>query len=398
MALRMRKKPSISAIFERDEIEDIKYTRFAIRCQGILEYSTWLNEGYPENKQNPQFTDWDVTGWLVKSKKFNDDYKQLSKRKTPIRNKIAARVREVKESLGDLVSLALVEDMGPRPASRGNTITHSYIFTEQGYLLAWIIKSFDYKNRHKASDKIYSIFQYNFGVNTSSLDVFFYNLFIKFKNLDLFDYFFVEQLRKKLGSNQNIENIRQLLANFLFGILDFDNDTNKSGRYWELWEQTSNGLRPDDKYYLFLHDIKLLLEKGMYMRSMNQGEYEKQRFENRKKSTKVILEGHCSNCNHIRYIDIYIPYYLCWSNFYFSHSFLNSEFSSHKKCEQCNKEVDILVPHARDLVLGIMNQDVVIGLDIIFEKKEKEFTEDADIYQDILRYYIFVLKNKNNDL
>ena len=192
-------------------------------------------------------------------------------------------------------------------------------------------------------------------MNTSSLDIFFYNLYIKFKNLGLFDYFVVEPLRKKLESNQNIGNMRQLLANFLFGNLDFDNDTNKSGCFWELWKQTSNGLSPD-KYYMFLHDIKLPLEKGMYMRSTNQSEFEKQRFMNRSKSTKVILEGHCSNCSHIRYIDIYIPNYLYWSNFYFSHSYLNSNFSSHKKCEQCNKEYDILVPHARDLVLHVMNQ------------------------------------------
>ena len=192
-------------------------------------------------------------------------------------------------------------------------------------------------------------------MNTSSLDIFFYNLYIKFKNLGLFDYFVVEPLRKKLESNQNIGNMRQLLANFLFGNLDFDNDTNKSGCFWELWKQTSNGLSPD-KYYMFLHDIKPPLEKGMYMRSTNQSEFEKQRFMNRSKSTKVILEGHCSNCSHIRYIDIYIPNYLYWSNFYFSHSYLNSNFPSHKKCEQCNKEYDILVPHARDLVLHVMNQ------------------------------------------
>jgi hypothetical protein len=43
-----------------------------------------------------------------------------------------------------------------------------------------------------------------------------------------------------------------------------------------------------------------------------------------------------------------------------------------------------------------MNQ-YILGLDFIFEKKEKEFTEDASIYQDILKYCIFVLKN-NNDL
>ena len=179
MALCMRKRPSISAIFERDEIKDIKYTTFAIRCQGILEYSTLLNEGYPENKQNPEFTNWAVTRWLVENKKFYDDCKHLSKRKTTIANQIAARVGNVTESLDDLVSLALVENMGTRPASRGNTITHKYRFTEFGYLLAWIIKSFGVGSRQKASDKIYSIFQYNFGVNTSSLDIFFYNLYIK---------------------------------------------------------------------------------------------------------------------------------------------------------------------------------------------------------------------------
>lgn len=398
MALCMRKKPSISAIFERDEIGDRKYTTFAIRCQGILEYSTSLNEGYPENKQNPRFTNWEVTGWLVENKKFYDDYKHLSKRKTTKPNKTAARVGDVTESLNDLVSLALVENTGPGRASRGNTFPDKYRFTEMGYLLAWIIKSFGDNDRQKASDKIYSIFQYNFGVNTSSLDIFFYKLFIKFKNLGLFDYFVVEPLRKKLESNQNIENIRQLLANFLFGNLDFDNDTNKSEHYWELWKQTSTELFSGNKYYMFLHDIKLPLEKGMYMRSTNQSEYEKQSFENRSNSSRVMLEGHCYNCHHLRYIDIHIPDYLRWSNFYFSHSSLNSKFSSHKKCEQCNKEYDILVPHARDLVLNIMSQDVVLGLDIIFEKKEKEFTEDADIYQDILRYCIFVLKNKNNDL
>ena len=90
-----------------------------------------------------------------------------------------ARVGEVKESLYDLVSLDLVINMGPRPASRGNTITYAYRFTEQGYLLAWIIKSFAPENREKANDKIYSIFESNFKVNPSAYDIFASKLFKK---------------------------------------------------------------------------------------------------------------------------------------------------------------------------------------------------------------------------
>ena len=340
MALRMRKRPSIGAIFERDEIGDRKYTTYAIRCRGILEYSTSRNEGYPENKQNPQFTDWEVTCWLVENKKLYDGYKHLSKRKTTKANKIAARVGDVKESLDDLVSLALVENMGPRPASRGNTITHAYRFTEQGYILAWIIKSFAPENREKANDKIYSIFESNFKVNPSAYDIFASKLFKKFKDLGLFENFIVKQLRKSLESNWNIGSMRQLL--FSSSIIDFDDVTNATC-YNELWEQTLNELEPDVKM-LALHNLKLPLEKEMYMRSKNQSEYEKQRFEIRDKPDKVMLEGICHNCHSVIYIDMYILGYLKRSRLY------PNKFISNK-CIQCNKENCIVIPNVSDLVL-----------------------------------------------
>ena len=74
--------------------------------------------------------------------------------------------------------------MGPRRASSGNTITYTYRFTEQGYPLAWIIKSFGLENRES-----------NFKVNPSAYDIFAWKLFKKFKDLRLSEYFFVDQLR-----------------------------------------------------------------------------------------------------------------------------------------------------------------------------------------------------------
>jgi hypothetical protein len=340
MALRMRKRPSISAIFERDEIRDRKYTKFAIRCQGILEYSIFLNENYPENKQSPPFTDWEVTGWLVENKKFYDDYKHLSKRKTTKANQIAANVGDVKETLDELVSLDLVENMGTERASRGNTITHKYRFTEFGYILAWIIKIFGNENRQKASNKIYSIFQSNYEVEPSSYDIFVSKLFKKFKDLGLFEDFVVKQLRKSLESNWNIGSMRQLL--FISNIIDFDDVTNATS-YNELREQTLNELEPDVKM-LALHNLKLPLEKEMYMRSKNQSEYEKQRFEVRDKPDKVMLEGICHNCHFVIYVDVYIPYYLKRSHLY------PNKFISNK-CIQCNKDNCVVIPNVSDLVL-----------------------------------------------
>ena len=115
----------------------------------------------------------------------------------------------------------------------------------------------------------------------------------KFKDLGLFENFIVKQLRKSLESNWNIGSMRQLL--FSSSIIDFDDVTNATS-YNELWEQTLNELEPDVKM-LALHNLKLPLEKEMYMRSKNQGEYEKQRFENRDKPDKVMLEGICHNCH-----------------------------------------------------------------------------------------------------
>jgi hypothetical protein len=58
--------------------------------------------------------------------------------------------------------------MGPERASRGDTFPDKYRFTELGYILAWIIKSFGIENRQKASNKIYSIFQSNYEVERSN--------------------------------------------------------------------------------------------------------------------------------------------------------------------------------------------------------------------------------------
>ena len=44
-----------------------------------------------------------------------------------------------------------------------------------------------------------------------------------------------------------------------------------------------------------------------------------------------------------------------------------------------------------------MNQDILGLNSIIFERKRTgEYTDDANLYQDIMKYCIFLLKNNNN--
>jgi hypothetical protein len=87
-----------------------------------------------------------------------------------------------------------------------------------------------------------------------------------------------------------------------------------------------------------------LLEKVMYMRSKNQSDYEKQRFEVRDKPDKVVLEGMCHNCHYLMYADIYITTY-------FKRSRLHPNNFISNKCIQCNKENCITIPNVFDLVL-----------------------------------------------
>jgi hypothetical protein len=150
MAKRMAKILSFNSLFERDEHG--QYIEDALLYQMIMKYSIeFLNKGYPENynQEQPTFTPWILTRWLIENfKPFVEYYNDRSTRNTPRRNRIASRIERIRNMIKDLVSLTLIQEDNEANA------TSYFKYTDSGYLIAWVIQSFDSSKRKYALYKI----------------------------------------------------------------------------------------------------------------------------------------------------------------------------------------------------------------------------------------------------
>ena len=146
MAKRMAKILSFNSLFERDEHG--QYTEDALLYQMIMKYSIdFLNKDYPEsyNLEQPTFTAWMLTRWLVDNfTPFVEYYKDMDTKNTPKQNRIGSRIERIRNMLTDLVSLTLIQEDNEVNA------TSYFKYTDSGYLLAWVIQSFDSSKREYA--------------------------------------------------------------------------------------------------------------------------------------------------------------------------------------------------------------------------------------------------------
>jgi hypothetical protein len=229
--------PSIHMFFEK-HAKDVLHRKDARLYQDILRYAREdLNPDFPESKNNHSFTAWKLTDWLVDNyEEYREYYKDLSTWNTPKKVRIASRVERIDGILDKFTELGLILSLGKAKARRGDTITTIYSVTSLGYLLAWIVNSFDAKN--PAEQKIYDIMDHYFrDDDPSSKDIFYSILYRKFKEMGVFGEFVVDTLKNRINSDAPIWTMRELLVSLNF--TDEDNTSNPE-LYRNLWIETTN--------------------------------------------------------------------------------------------------------------------------------------------------------------
>lgn len=124
---------SIGSIFSTRE--DGQYTKSAHTYQNILRYSIFLKKNpKPENDNGKSFSYRMLADWLTGS---------TSKAKKRTKDRIENPQRTIKKKLTALRELELIYVYESKTGVKGIGTSLTYRFTKFGYLLAWIIESFD---------------------------------------------------------------------------------------------------------------------------------------------------------------------------------------------------------------------------------------------------------------
>ena len=262
---------------------------------GILRYSIILNSACPENSTDfKQCSVWEIAGWLVdKYPRFQDEFNNPSGWRLAKPNKIQSIFDGVEGKVKKLTYLELMEQGKVHVGS--NAIT-SYRFTELGYLLAWIIESFNIKQREIANNQIYKVLQRNSSYNQSSYDVLGSLEYRKYKERGMFDELFTSILRDIIShSNRQINTMRDLITGS--PLPNFNNENNAKV-YLEIWHEAFNELPDEETRNCCLYWLKLRIEQIMETKPpKNIKAFEERRFDLRSNYDTLALEGICSNCH-----------------------------------------------------------------------------------------------------
>jgi len=333
MAFNMAKIPSITSIFEREDEKN--YTDNALEFQYIISYSIVLNKECPEtNRDFNQFSVWGLTSWLIDHyPKFRNEFRDFSGYGIDKNQKIQAKFDGIETKVKKLAYLDLIEEI--KQYLDGSKEVTYYKFTESGYMLAWIIESFDESKKENANNQIYKTLQRNANANPSSYDIFGSIEFKKYKEKGKLDELFTNILRNRISKKGQIYTIKDLIKG---SPLPHFNDEKIAKLYSEIWHETFNEL-PDDetrKYCLFW--LKLGLEDLMEVKPLkNIRDFEQLRFDLRNSYDILALEGTCSNCHLPSAISINILEYVNRIN-------LQSDNFVTSKCTVCGKNCPISLP------------------------------------------------------
>lgn len=179
LAMRPVQLPGINYVFKKDE--NGHYTKSALLYQDILRYAIFRKK---DNASDDPFRHWDLAEWLVmNNNEFINRYKGSSDRHTTINNRIENTQKRTKDRLNDLVDLGLILIVGQTKVKKGTATTSLYLFTDLGYLLAWIIEGFNPIKRETADIEIYNLFDLNYKriSSPSSYDTFNSALYKKYR-------------------------------------------------------------------------------------------------------------------------------------------------------------------------------------------------------------------------
>lgn len=170
--MRQTRVPNVSLIFEKGRNDN--YTEGARLYQDIIHYC--IDRFNDRTLANP-FTHRELAKWLLNNNpEYINRYKDPSTKHYTISNRIENTQETTKNKLNHLVSLKIIRVVGSKKVQKGNATTPLYQYTGLGYLLAWLIESFDPDKRERANNKIYQLVDFTFKVKASksksSYDIF----------------------------------------------------------------------------------------------------------------------------------------------------------------------------------------------------------------------------------
>ena len=202
------------------------------------------------------FTSWEITDWLT----TNNSNNAFKRTKVRIENPL----KTVKVKLNNLVQLKLLDIAGTRPMAKGIGITPTYRFNEYGYLLAWIIASFDSKTSIKTiCNEIYNllcnIFTDNDDLYSTSTTIFISKFLKKWKEREVFEDILILFRETLSRIDYSIVEMSDLLRHLF--LLDFK-DIERRIIFGNLFDETINGLDIKTKK-LVLYNLQLDIERKM---------------------------------------------------------------------------------------------------------------------------------------
>ena len=276
----MKKSPSIEILFEKDELGNISQN--SLLRQDILAY--YLKVMFP--KKTSTFTFYELIEWIIDyNQEISNDYKDLSTRNIPKRNRISDRWNRIKNRIQELKSLELLKEIGTTKTSKGGT-TSIYEFTDFGIIVALVIQLDgidDDVNKNKTIEQIYHLICHSFSTSQSSSDRYSLSVFQQLWEKKFFVPYLVAFARS-LGIQQPIfsKNIQfQIPADKDFAII-------KNKAFNQLDENQKK---------LFLYTLKMVTETSFFKSSQNLKGFEDVSFRARGSAEQLAVEGYCPKCS-----------------------------------------------------------------------------------------------------
>ena len=241
---------------------------------------------------------------------------------------------EIGQSLGPLVEIGLIYQIGSEPEKNGTGQFAVYKYSTPGQLLALIIDSIDPEHRIQANHKIYEILQLHHSSNKSSKHQFFLKLLTIYHQQDRLDDL-TEIIRKALEKVDYIP-VTDLMDIYEIVSVIYFTDLEKAKVFVSNWKSALNTLVPSTKN-LFLHDIKLVYEERM-ANHKDLGDpllFEGYRFDLRGDPEETALQARCIKCNIVQN--------LCYKTSNLMIRSLNNK-PLNIKCPKCGVDNSMVVP------------------------------------------------------
>jgi hypothetical protein len=218
---------------------------------------------------------------------------------TPTKNKSFKVLSEIGPSLGPLVEIGLIYQIGSEPEKNGTGQFAVYKYSTAGRLLALIIDSIDPEHRIQANHKIYEILQLHYSSNKSSKHQFFLKLLTIYHKQDRLDDL-TGIIRKALQKVDYVP-VTDLMDFYEIVSVTYFTDLEKARVFVSNWKSALNNLDPSTKN-LFLYDIKLGYEEWM-ANHKDLGDpslFEVYRFDLREDPEETALQARCIKCDIVQ--------------------------------------------------------------------------------------------------